>query len=80
MYPPEARHPFTCSHAGCPNRATRIVSLSTSEAVRGCQDVPPGARVCETHHPRRCTYCGDTVPWYDGSVCDYCDRYRDEGG
>jgi len=41
---------------------------------------PEGAKACDLHLPRVCTHCGHAIPWYDGSVCDYCDRYMDEDG
>jgi hypothetical protein len=39
-----------------------------------------GSYTCETHAPRRCAYCTDFIPWWDGNTCDYCDRYTDETG
>jgi len=39
-----------------------------------------GSYTCETHAPRMCNHCGDRVPWWDGTFCDYCDRYADETG
>ena len=36
-----------------------------------------GLYACETHTPRECRYCGSLVPWWDGTVCDWCDRYVD---
>lgn len=39
-----------------------------------------GSYTCPTHAPRVCRHCGAVIPWFDGSVCDYCDRYDDDGG
>ena len=39
-----------------------------------------GSYTCPTHAPRVCRHCTERIPWWDGSVCDWCDRYTDEEG
>ena len=39
-----------------------------------------GSYTCRAHAPSTCVHCGDVTLWFDGSVCDYCDRYDDDGG
>lgn len=40
----------------------------------------PGMEACFLHRPRPCRHCGGLIPWFDGSICDRCDRYADENG
>ena len=71
---PEANR-FPCYVEGCKSRKA-IPFMGNPEP-----GLPtPGQLVCDTHWPKRCWACGCSIPWFDGSTCDYCDRYMDEGG
>lgn len=38
----------------------------------------PGTYQCNEHRPRRCFCCGDWTPWFDGLLCDVCERLDDD--
>ncbi len=73
-HPPESKR-WPCYVRGC-TRPDAVPYMGVAEPGLPTQ----GQLVCKLHHPRRCTYCGHAIPWYDGSVCDWCDRYTDEDG
>lgn len=63
----------------CGKPGVHVITVGDIAARAAPYQTAVGDHVCTLHAPRACVHCGHWIPWFDGSVCDFCDRYMDEG-